>query len=58
MQNVIVILIIVGAVFYVGKRLYNSLRPGASPCGCGCSGCSNTGCTSLPHGKKSDESKK
>ena len=50
MQNLIVLLIVLAAVIYVGRRLYNSFRPGASSCGCGCSGCSNSGC-SLPQKK-------
>ena len=52
MQNLIVLLIVLAAVIYVGRRLYNSFRPGASSCGCGCSGCSNSGC-SLPRNKDS-----
>ena len=57
MQNLIVALIILGALYYVGKRLFNALRPGASSCGCGCSGCSNTGCSSLQTEKISEDNK-
>ena len=54
MQNLIVFIIVIMAILYVGRRLYNSFRPGASSCGCGCSGCTNAGC-SLPQKKNSQE---
>jgi hypothetical protein len=52
MQNLIVTLIIIVALFYVGRKLLNFFRPGASSCGCGCSGCSNTGCVTVPEKRK------
>jgi hypothetical protein len=58
MQNLVVTLIIIGALFYVGKRLVNSLRSGPSSCGCGCSGCATTGCSSIEPAKKSKDNKR
>ncbi len=40
LQTIIVILIVAGAAFYLGRRFFNSLKKSdSSACGCGCSGC-------------------
>ena len=41
LQTIIVILIVAGAAFYLGRRFHNSLKKShSSTCGCGCSECS------------------
>ncbi len=52
MQHLIVALILVVALAYVVRKLFNSFRPGASSCGCGCSGCSTAGCLTPPEKKQ------
>ncbi|NOQ45973.1 MAG: FeoB-associated Cys-rich membrane protein [Desulfobulbaceae bacterium] len=47
MENIIVLIIILIAVFFLMKRLLKTFRPGNNPnCDCSCSGCSiSTSCT-------------
>ncbi|MFP7756370.1 FeoB-associated Cys-rich membrane protein [Thermodesulfobacteriota bacterium B35] len=41
MQHLIVLLIILVAAFFIGRRFWRFLRPGRRPsCSCGCCGCS------------------
>jgi len=51
MENLLIAVIILIALIYVGRNLVNAFRPGRSSCGCGCSGCSNSSC-STPQQKK------
>ena len=46
MQNIIIALIILAALIYIKKRLFNLFSSGLSSCGCssGCGGCK--GCNS------------
>ncbi|MBM9616051.1 FeoB-associated Cys-rich membrane protein [Desulfobulbus rhabdoformis] len=40
MQQIIVVVIVAGAIFFLGRRLYKTFSSGQTPgCGCGCSGC-------------------
>nr|WP_320011799.1 FeoB-associated Cys-rich membrane protein [uncultured Desulfobulbus sp.] len=42
MQQIIVVVIVAMALFFLGRRLYNTFRHGQTPgCGCGCSGCTD-----------------
>jgi hypothetical protein len=40
-QNIIIIVILIGCAFYIGRRMYNNLRNSKTGggCGCSCSGC-------------------
>lgn len=41
LQNALVVIIVLAAAFYVGRRIYKSIFSKKSPCGCAgeCKGC-------------------
>jgi hypothetical protein len=41
MEQTVMVLIVVGlAAGYLARAFYKKIRPGRSPCDCGCTGCS------------------
>ncbi|NOX80139.1 MAG: FeoB-associated Cys-rich membrane protein [Deltaproteobacteria bacterium] len=61
MQNIFILLIIIGCAILVGRRLFRSLgsRGRESGCSCGCSGCGGSGLPpSCPHDDKAEPRKR
>ncbi|GBE13691.1 virus attachment protein p12 family protein [bacterium BMS3Bbin14] len=62
MQNIIILLIIIGCAILIGRRLFRSLwsRGRESGCGCGCSGCGGSSGLppSCPHDDKAGPQKR
>ncbi|NIA05415.1 MAG: FeoB-associated Cys-rich membrane protein [Proteobacteria bacterium] len=61
MQNIFILLIIIGCAIMIGWRLFRSLgsRGRESGCGCGCSGCGGSSLPpSCPHDDKAGPQKR
>ncbi len=56
-QNIIVFLIVLSAVVYMVRKIYNQLK-GKGGCGCNCGCCSNCSSTKKLNEKTSDEKEK
>ncbi|MGB5685072.1 MAG: FeoB-associated Cys-rich membrane protein [Candidatus Electrothrix sp.] len=56
MQNLIVVLVVLVACFYVGRSLFRSYRSGKCSCSGGCSGCGgDTKSTCSPQSEQKEQ---